>query len=246
MPVARAGGKDVPGCSNWQQAEQESSLTLGTSILGAPPALGKPVVALVAAARLHGTVGPCKSLGEGFSRREERIYDFFFFAATGACTQVGTGASGPTPPPPGFTTQPARQAQPARPAHSGTPHNAATALPELELGAGAPPEQSPLHPRDLAAGDGPVPAGLGPPGWHRSIPVLSCTPSQGFAENGIVRCPAAVLERRRRAHGALIAPVGRPVVMLSTWRSSPCSQLLGVMISVNYFSGSALVAQVSA
>lgn len=38
---------------------------LSTSILGAAPALGKPMVALVAAARLHGAVGLCKSLGGG-------------------------------------------------------------------------------------------------------------------------------------------------------------------------------------
>lgn len=42
-------------------------------------------------------------------------------------------------------------------------------------------------------------------------------------------------ETWRRAHGAPVAPVACPVAMLSTWGSSPCSQQLGIMISINYF-----------
>lgn len=46
---------------------------------------------------------------------------FMFFAVIGVCTRAGNGAPGPTPPPPGFTSQPARQALPAQPVCSGAP-----------------------------------------------------------------------------------------------------------------------------
>lgn len=89
------------------------------------------------AARHGGAAGPGtlqaleKGLGAGKSV-------FMVLAVTGVCARPGIGALGPTLPPPGFTSQPARQALPARPGRSEAPWNASTALPELELGAGSP------------------------------------------------------------------------------------------------------------
>lgn len=120
-----------------------------------------------------------------------------------------------------------------------------------------PPGQNPPHPRGLAAGDGAALAGSGPLWRYGSIPASPPAPCRGFAENGIVPCPAAWVpvstrqlqhgfEMWSRAHGAPVALVACPVVMLSTQGSSLCSQQMDVIIVVNYFSGPALVAQVSA
>lgn len=124
------------------------------------------------AARHGGAAGPGtlqaleKGLGAGKSV-------FMVLAVTGVCARPGIGALGPTLPPPGFTSQPARQALPARPGRSEAPWNASTALPELELGAGSPPTpvQSPPHHPGLADRNRAVVAGLGPQ-WHGSIPAL--------------------------------------------------------------------------
>lgn len=134
----------MPRCSSQQQAEQESSPTLGTSVLRAMPAPESRGLTLAAVAQLRGVVG-LQDHRKPWRRilMPGKVYlwccgGVFFGAGTGACAQLGTGAPGPTPPPPGFTSQPARQARPARPARSGAPCNAGTALPELQLSAGSP------------------------------------------------------------------------------------------------------------
>lgn len=134
---------------------------------------GSHGAALVAVARLRGTARPAGLRDRGPLQALERDFDagksvWMAFAVPEVCARPRTGSLGPTPPPPGFTSQLACQALPARPVRSGVPCNAGTALSDPELGTGLPPlEQRPPHPGGLVARDR---AGLGPPWQRGSIP----------------------------------------------------------------------------
>lgn len=104
---------------------------------------GSHEAALGAVARLRGTAWPAGLRDRGLPQDLERDFDagksvWMAFAVTEACARSRTGSLGPTPPPPGFTSELACQALPAWPVRSGVPCNAGTALQDLELGAGSP------------------------------------------------------------------------------------------------------------
>lgn len=104
-----------------------------------------------------------------------------------------------------------------------------------------PHEQSSPTSRGLAAGGGAELAGLGPLWQCGSIPDLSLLCARALlkmALSDVLLSGVNVwqlwhsFEIWRRAHRARVAPVACPMAMLSTQRSSLCSQQVGIIIVI--------------